>query len=150
MSIGQQFSVFFLVAPHSHTSRAKFHHILSTAIAYLCVTVAKHVLNDPHSDKHAIMSSVLIPQGKALYNTDYTRYGYQLANIYRNSLEASKVRKKCKFSSYKKPFSDSILESKNISNDQELIQSDPTSCPKNQKGNNYIHKLTAVYKRHSR
>ena len=24
-----------------------------------------------------------------------------------------------------------------ISNDQELIQSDPTSCPQNQKGNNY-------------
>ena len=31
-----------------------------------------------------------------------------------------------------------ILErlSKKISNDQELIQSDPTSCPQNQKGNN--------------
>ena len=28
------------------------------------------------------------------------------------------------------------LQSKNISNDQELIQSDPTSCPINQKGNN--------------
>ena len=28
------------------------------------------------------------------------------------------------------------LESKKISNDQELIQSDPTSCPQNQKGNN--------------
>ena len=28
------------------------------------------------------------------------------------------------------------LKSKNISNDQELIQSDPTSCPQNQKGNN--------------
>ena len=27
-------------------------------------------------------------------------------------------------------------QSKKISNDQELIQSDPTSCPKNQKGNN--------------
>ena len=27
-------------------------------------------------------------------------------------------------------------ESKKISNDQELIQSDPTSCPENQKGNN--------------
>ena len=26
--------------------------------------------------------------------------------------------------------------SKKISNDQELIQSDPTSCPQNQKGNN--------------
>ena len=26
--------------------------------------------------------------------------------------------------------------SKNISNDQVLIQSDPTSCPQNQKGNN--------------
>ena len=28
------------------------------------------------------------------------------------------------------------MESKKISNDQELIQSDPTSCLKNQKGNN--------------
>ena len=27
-------------------------------------------------------------------------------------------------------------KSKKISNDQELIQSDPTSCPQNQKGNN--------------
>ena len=26
-----------------------------------------------------------------------------------------------------------MLKSKNISNDQELIQSDPTSCPQNQK-----------------
>ena len=40
-------------------------------------------------------------------------------------------------------------KSKTISNDQELIQSDPTSCPQNQKGNNYIHKLTVVYERHS-
>ena len=29
-----------------------------------------------------------------------------------------------------------LKESKKISNDQELIQSDPTSCPQNQKGNN--------------
>ena len=29
-----------------------------------------------------------------------------------------------------------VLKSKKISNDQELIQSDPTSCPQNQKGNN--------------
>ena len=28
------------------------------------------------------------------------------------------------------------VKSKKISNDQELIQSDPTSCPQNQKGNN--------------
>ena len=27
-------------------------------------------------------------------------------------------------------------QSKKISNDQELIQSDPISCPQNQKGNN--------------
>ena len=40
--------------------------------------------------------------------------------------------------------------SKKISNDQELIQSDPISCPQNQKGNNKIHKLTTVYERHSR
>ena len=29
-----------------------------------------------------------------------------------------------------------FMKSKKISNDQELIQSDPTSCPQNQKGNN--------------
>ena len=29
-----------------------------------------------------------------------------------------------------------VIRSKKISNDQELIQSDPTSCPQNQKGNN--------------
>ena len=29
-----------------------------------------------------------------------------------------------------------LFQSKKISNDQELIQSDPTSCPQNQKGNN--------------
>ena len=29
-----------------------------------------------------------------------------------------------------------IRHSKKISNDQELIQSDPISCPQNQKGNN--------------
>ena len=28
------------------------------------------------------------------------------------------------------------IKSKKINNDQELIQSDPTSCPQNQKGNN--------------
>ena len=28
------------------------------------------------------------------------------------------------------------IQSKKISNDQELIQSDPISCPQNQKGNN--------------
>ena len=43
-----------------------------------------------------------------------------------------------------------IRQNKKISNDQKLIQSDPTSCPQNQKGNNKIHKLTAVYERHSR
>ena len=31
---------------------------------------------------------------------------------------------------------EAALQSKKISNDQELIQSDPTSCPQNQKGNN--------------
>ena len=31
---------------------------------------------------------------------------------------------------------ESHTQSKKISNDQELIQSDPTSCPQNQKGNN--------------
>ena len=33
-------------------------------------------------------------------------------------------------------FKNIYLKSKKISNDQELIQSDPTSCPQNHKGNN--------------
>ena len=33
-------------------------------------------------------------------------------------------------------FDGTDAQSKMISNDQELIQSDPTSCPQNQKGNN--------------
>ena len=35
-----------------------------------------------------------------------------------------------------KNFYDLLVQSKKISNDQELIQSDPISCPQNQKGNN--------------
>ena len=41
--------------------------------------------------------------------------------------------------SFGEPISSKIsvpIESKKISNDQELIQSDPTPCPQNQKGNN--------------
>ena len=45
-----------------------------------------------------------------------------------------------KLLSYKYSLTDqtglSIMESKKISNDQEPIQSDPISCPQNQKGNN--------------
>ena len=33
-------------------------------------------------------------------------------------------------------FDGTAAQSKKISNDQELIQSDPISCPQNQKGNN--------------
>ena len=33
-------------------------------------------------------------------------------------------------------FIHALLKVKKISNDQELIQSDPISCPQNQKGNN--------------
>ena len=38
-----------------------------------------------------------------------------------------------------------MFQSKKISNDQELIKSDPISCPQNQNGNNWMYKLTAVY-----
>ena len=31
---------------------------------------------------------------------------------------------------------DNLMQSKKVSNDQELLQSFPTSCPQNQKGNN--------------
>ena len=41
-------------------------------------------------------------------------------------------------------------KSKKISNDQELIQSDPTPRPQNQKGNNQTHKSTAAHERHPR
>ena len=36
----------------------------------------------------------------------------------------------------RKPLVLTMQQSKKISNDQELIQSDPISCPQNQKGNN--------------
>ena len=36
--------------------------------------------------------------------------------------------------SFFRPFQ--LMKSKKTSNDQELIQSDPISCPQNQKGNN--------------
>ena len=42
-------------------------YILSTTIAYLCVNDAKHFLNDPHCDKNAVMSNVLIPYDNAIY-----------------------------------------------------------------------------------
>ena len=41
-------------------------------------------------------------------------------------------------------------KSKKLSNDQELIQSDPTPRPQNQKGNNQTHKSTTVYEKQSR
>ena len=44
-----------------YSETIEVYDILSTAIAYLCVIDAKHFLNDPHTDKNAIMSSVLIP-----------------------------------------------------------------------------------------
>ena len=50
-----------------------------------------------------------------------------------------KKKKKKKQYSYQTDFSgvfDALHQSKKISNDQELIQSDPTSYPQNQKGNN--------------
>ena len=37
------------------------------------------------------------------------------------------------------------IRSKKISIDQELTQSDPISCPQNQRRKKWIHKLTAVY-----
>ena len=42
------------------------------------------------------------------------------------------------------------IQSKKISNDQELTQSDLTPRPQNQKENNQTHTSTAVYERHSR
>ena len=53
-------------------------------------------------------------------------------------------------SSYYKTTRSEPEQSKKISNDKELIQSNHISCPQNQKGNNLIHKLTAVYERHAR
>ena len=41
-----------------------------------------------------------------------------------------------KFTSYPIQHESIEKQSKKISNDQELIQSDPISCPQNQKGNN--------------
>ena len=43
-----------------------------------------------------------------------------------------------------------IMVKKKISNDQELIQSDPTHRPQNQKGNNQTHESTTAHERHPR
>ena len=45
-------------------------------------------------------------------------------------------RPKSEIFKYRNYRTNSVVVSKKISNDQELIQSDPTSCPQNQKGNN--------------
>ena len=54
----------------------------------------------------------------------YARYKHEFV------CEKKKKKKNLRFY-YRKE-----IQSKKISNDQELIQSDPTSCPQNQKGNN--------------
>ena len=46
------------------------------------------------------------------------------------------VRKGIEVPHFRSTLTTKDLKSKRISNDQELIQSDPTSCPQNQKGNN--------------
>ena len=69
-------------------------YIFSTDISsYLCVIDAKQFLNDPHSDKDAIMSSAVMPYGKTIY-ADYTRYEYKLANIYRKLIRSFQISKK--------------------------------------------------------
>lgn len=46
---------------------------------------------------------------------------------------------------YKKLTNSSFIESKPVSNDEELIQSDLTSRRQNKKGMTYIHKTTAAH-----
>ena len=54
--------------------------------------------------------------------------------ILKNVILFFRVMALCKFGHFK--LVSKISQSKKISNDQELIQSDPISCPQNQKGNN--------------
>ena len=42
----------------------------------------------------------------------------------------------CTTATHQSTYNNVCKQSKKISNDQELIQSDPISCPQNQKGNN--------------
>ena len=51
----------YILQEHCTWSILSNFDIFSTAKAYLCVIDAKHFLNDPHFNKNAIVSIVLIP-----------------------------------------------------------------------------------------
>ena len=83
--------------------------------------------------------SDLLPLAKA----EYSRLKDIMLQSYRTPLKIAKILSKVKnpqtnSKDYHVRSEIAIVDtiSKKISNDQELIQSDPTSCPQNQKGNN--------------
>ena len=76
-------------------------YILSTAIAYLCIIDAKHFLNDPHSEKNAIMS-IVFGYHRVKPDTDYTQYEYKPAYILQATRwKLPKLKKSVTFSSSK-------------------------------------------------
>ena len=68
----------------------------------------------------------------------YDDYSYSTSKSQEHSLEVFMLNKSITHQQSSAKDSNRIfsVESKKISNDQVLIQSDPTSCPQNQKGNN--------------
>ena len=72
-----------------------------------------------------------------IFSNDCTWHDH-LENIKKKAWTRVNVMKKLKFKLDKRSLQTIYIYfiSKKISNDQELIQSDPKSCPQNQKGNN--------------
>ena len=80
-----------------------------------------------------------VTKHKRLSNGTYRQYHYaksrrQFEIVFDS--DAEKVKFENKLENYKTKYGLGSMKSKKISNDQELIQSDPISCPQNQKGNN--------------
>ena len=77
---------------------------------------------------------VTLPYVRDLFNVSIYIFHVQNENGERNSQKKFCFPEKVTLKLGQGTFS--LILSKKISNDQELIQSDPTSCPINQKGNN--------------
>ena len=72
--------------------------------------------------------------GETFYGHHTAQHQLQWRQMKIKTTKKKKKKKKKKTVPFKAM--KAFIRSKKISNDQELIQLDPTSCPQNQKGNN--------------